>query len=155
DLVEPGGPKTALVEIDVSMKPLRRKYEHASSALSRFLHRREYERMCRYEPELCRKFDVVFAVSEEDRELLKETGAADHPALFRYGADAEFFDFPPKPPEPFAPPAASIVFVGSFMHPPNVDAARWFVESIFPRIRDRVPAATLHIVGGQHQPVQD
>jgi len=155
DLVEPGGPKTALVEIDVSMKPLRRKYEQAASALSRSLHRREYQRMCRYDAELCRKFDMVFAVSEEDRQLLKETGAADHPALFRYGVDDEFFDIPPKRPEAVAALAASIVFVGSFMHPPNVDAARWLVESIFPRIRDRVAAATLHIVGGQHQPVQD
>jgi len=155
DVVGPGGPKTALLEIDVSMKPLRRKYEQATSGLSRLLHGREWRRMCRYEPELCRRFDMVVAVSEDDRQLLKETGAVDEPALFRYGVDDEFFDIPLKGRDaPSAGSGASIVFVGSFMHPPNIDAARWFVESIFPGIRARVPHATVHIVGGQQQPVE-
>lgn len=40
-----------------------------------------------------------------------------------------------------------IVFVGSFDHPPNVDAARWLVDEIFPAVRARVADARLTIIG--------
>lgn len=46
-----------------------------------------------------------------------------------------------------APASADIVFVGGFAHPPNEDAAIWFVTEILPLIRAAVPAARLSIVG--------
>ena len=42
-----------------------------------------------------------------------------------------------------------VLFVGGFGHPPNVDAARWLAESIFPRVRERVDEATLELVGNE------
>jgi len=41
-----------------------------------------------------------------------------------------------------------ILFVGNFMHPPNVDAARRLVEEILPDVETRVPEVILEIVGG-------
>lgn len=41
----------------------------------------------------------------------------------------------------------SLMFVAGFGHPPNVDAAKWLVEEIFPLVQVRVPAATLALVG--------
>ncbi len=40
-----------------------------------------------------------------------------------------------------------IVFVAGFGHPPNEDAAVWFVNEIFPLIRAEVPASRLSITG--------
>lgn len=40
-----------------------------------------------------------------------------------------------------------IVFVGGFGHPPNADAAIWFVQNVLPAILARVPTARLAIVG--------
>jgi polysaccharide biosynthesis protein PslH len=40
-----------------------------------------------------------------------------------------------------------IVFVGNFKHRPNVDAARWLVEAILPRVRERIPEAAATLVG--------
>lgn len=40
-----------------------------------------------------------------------------------------------------------LLFVGGFNHPPNVDAARWFVEDILPRVRATVPGCHFHLVG--------
>ncbi len=40
-----------------------------------------------------------------------------------------------------------IVFVGGYLHPPNVDAARWAVREIMPLVWDRLPGATLHLLG--------
>ena len=40
-----------------------------------------------------------------------------------------------------------LLFVAGFAHPPNVDAARWLVDSIMPRVWERRPEARLSLVG--------
>ena len=40
-----------------------------------------------------------------------------------------------------------IFFVGGYKHPPNVDAACWFVNSIWPLIRKQLPSVCFHLVG--------
>ena len=42
-----------------------------------------------------------------------------------------------------------LFFVGGYQHPPNIDAAQWFVGSIWPLIRDRLPDATFHLIGSK------
>lgn len=44
--------------------------------------------------------------------------------------------------EPFG-----LLFVGNFIHPPNIDAARRLASDIFPRVRSVCPEATLQLVG--------
>lgn len=39
------------------------------------------------------------------------------------------------------------ILIGSFMHAPNVDAARWCKQAIWPLIRKALPAAELHCYG--------
>jgi GT2 family glycosyltransferase len=46
-----------------------------------------------------------------------------------------------------APAGLEIVFVAGFGHPPNEDAACWFVSEILPLIRAEVPGAFLSIIG--------
>lgn len=41
----------------------------------------------------------------------------------------------------------AVGFIGSFQHPPNIDAAHWLLETIWPRIRQRAPTACLRIAG--------
>ena len=41
-----------------------------------------------------------------------------------------------------------LVFVGGFRHPPNVDAALWLGQEIFPRIAAALPGIRLYLVGG-------
>ncbi len=40
-----------------------------------------------------------------------------------------------------------IVFVAGFGHPPNTDAALWFVQSIFPRVQEVLPNVRLFLIG--------
>jgi glycosyltransferase involved in cell wall biosynthesis len=42
---------------------------------------------------------------------------------------------------------AGLLFVGGFRHTPNLDAVRWLVTEILPRVRARRPDAELHVVG--------
>ncbi len=40
-----------------------------------------------------------------------------------------------------------LMFVGGFRHPPNIDAVRWFVDSVWPLIHAREPALKFHCIG--------
>lgn len=42
-----------------------------------------------------------------------------------------------------------IFFVGGYQHPPNVDAARWFVNSIWPLVREKLPELCFHLIGSK------
>ncbi|QDH70817.1 glycosyltransferase [Marilutibacter alkalisoli] len=41
-----------------------------------------------------------------------------------------------------------LMFVGGFRHPPNVDAVRWFVGEVWPRMRTALPDMRFHCIGG-------
>ena len=42
-----------------------------------------------------------------------------------------------------------LFFVGGYQHPPNVDAAQWFVREIWPLVRAELPDATFHLIGSK------
>jgi glycosyltransferase involved in cell wall biosynthesis len=50
------------------------------------------------------------------------------------------------------PEPGRVLFLGSFVHPPNVDAATRLARRIFPAVRSAVPGATLEIVGDAPPP---
>jgi FkbM family methyltransferase len=41
----------------------------------------------------------------------------------------------------------AVIFVGNFYHDPNVDAAKWFVENCWQRIKDSIPTAYFVVIG--------
>jgi glycosyltransferase involved in cell wall biosynthesis len=42
-----------------------------------------------------------------------------------------------------------IYFVGGYQHPPNVDAACWFVNEIWPLIHQQLPSMRFHLIGSK------
>ena len=42
-----------------------------------------------------------------------------------------------------------IFFIGGYQHPPNVDAAKWFVRDIWPRIHAELPDLGFHLIGSK------
>lgn len=48
-------------------------------------------------------------------------------------------------------PAARLLFVAGFAHPPNTDAALWFVEQVWPLVQQGCPGVHLWLVGS-HPP---
>ena len=42
-----------------------------------------------------------------------------------------------------------IFFVGGYQHPPNIDAAEWFVNSIWPLIHKELPDVEFHLIGSK------
>ncbi len=49
----------------------------------------------------------------------------------------------------------AMVMIGRFAYPPNADGARFFVREILPRIRQRLPDATVRLVGRDEGLLED
>jgi glycosyltransferase involved in cell wall biosynthesis len=123
----------------------RRHVEHASNPVSRALLTRQWRRMIRFEGSALRRFDLVLAVSEADRQTFERLypGALRAPIhVVKTGVDTGYFT-------PGGQPArrAHLVFTGSMDWLPNEDGMLYFVREILPRIRQTEPDATLSIVG--------
>jgi|GEM_PF-457568 len=42
-----------------------------------------------------------------------------------------------------------IYFIGGYQHPPNIDAACWFVNDIWPLIHEHIPEMRFHLIGSK------
>ncbi len=136
--------RTFLHEHDVSYRPAYRRYRRSKNILLKIFRWMEWCRWASYEPAIARRFDRVLAVTEQDRMLLDWLTDAEN-ARYLPRAMEPVADLPRyESREPF-----SLLFVGSFSHYPNVDAARWLCGEIFPRVRARYPDAKLYVVGPQ------
>ncbi|MGE5926799.1 MAG: glycosyltransferase [Gemmatimonadota bacterium] len=135
--------RTVLFQHNVEAMIWRRHAEVARGALARRYFREQWRRMDAFERAECRRFDHVIAVSAEDRDVFRSAygvaGATDVPT----GVDVDFF----RPSGTVAREPLDMVFTGSMDWLPNEDGILWFTDEILPRIRARVPGATLTVVG--------
>lgn len=81
-------------------------------------------------------FDAVFVTSPDDADALG--GRA---LLAPNGVDCDMFRPSPLPRQP------RLIMTGSLGWEPNIVGAIWFARHVFPLVRDRLPDATLQIVG--------
>ena len=103
-------------------------------------------RMQRREPQLCRLFDGVVTISEEDAGCHRQSYGLDNVlGCVPAGADVDVKGIPesvlnlPNPP--------CIAFLGSMDWLPNQDAVAWFVHDILPKVRQGLPGARLCVIG--------
>ncbi len=119
------------------------------------LYRREGRTLLHWERMAARRADASLFVSEVEadmfRRLAPESAAKVH--AIRNGVDAEFFSPDPTFHSPFVAGARPLVFTGMMDYWANVDGAKWFVEHIFPAIRQSDSRAEFWIVGASPTPV--
>jgi glycosyltransferase involved in cell wall biosynthesis len=109
----------------------------------RLLLEREWRRLRRYEGRVCRAFEAVTVVSEEDRQALEEAmGAPRAMPVIPIAIDAVA-----QAPVPREPGARGVLSMATMMWPPNVDGVLWFADAIWPRIRQEVADARFYVVG--------
>ncbi len=88
-----------------------------------------------------RQADLSLYPSEEEADIAYALAPdCRFSSVIPYGFDQ--FRAPPD-----APSCHEILFVAGFGHPPNEDAACWFVAEVLPLVRQKVPSAHLSIVG--------
>lgn len=97
----------------------------------------------RYLAHLLQYFRVCTVVSEKERQILRQTvpdginievipNCVD---LANYNGISE------------SPKAETLIFTGSLTYQPNYDAMCWFLQEVFPRVRQEYPGAQLWITG--------
>jgi glycosyltransferase involved in cell wall biosynthesis len=113
----------------------------AASHRDRVLRRLDIRAWRRFERDLLGRVDATVAFTARDVEALEALAPQTDVVRIPFGTD--FFERVEAP----TAGGESVLFVGNFVHPPNVDAADRLIRSIFPRVRERVPEASLSIVG--------
>lgn len=107
-------------------------------------HRLDAVSAVRQERRILRLADAAVTFSERDRVRIGRGARWTRAELVTIPLGAEVPEAPLDP-RGTAPP--TLLFVGNFIHPPNLDAALRLATVIFPRVRDEVPDAVLEIVG--------
>lgn len=99
-------------------------------------------RLKRFEAAAVERATRAIAVSDVDAGILRRLAPGAEVRTVPNGVDLGFFAPAEEPDD-----ADELVFVGAMTHYPNVDSVKYFVESIWPRIRAARPAARLTIIG--------
>jgi glycosyltransferase involved in cell wall biosynthesis len=120
----------------------------AASGPRRLVRRLEASAWRRYERATRPRFDAIVVFAERDLDAVRPTAGGAIVTRVPLAVDV-----PERPLDPVGSEPPTIVFVGSFGHPPNVDAALWLAGTIFPRVAALVPEARLELVG--HAPGEE
>ena len=108
---------------------------------ARLLQRADLLAWRRFDRRAYRRASTVVVFTERDRGAVAKAAPGASVHVIPLGLDVA-----PAAVDP-AGDDGSIVFVGSFVHPPNVDAALQLVREILPLVRRRHPAVTAYVVG--------
>ena len=115
---------------------------HCAAKIGKFY---EWLTQFNYEVRMCRQFQRIVCMTEQDRSLLSSFVP---PARLRWipiGVDSDYFR--PQIPQPVASPIPRLLFVGNYRHPPNREAVLLFVQKILPRLQSRVANVEFCIAG--------
>lgn len=107
-----------------------------------------------FEPALCRRHDLILAISEGDRALLAPV-CGRRPLLLLPLAPAVPAESDVPPAIPFggstaltaSPPV--LLFVGAMDRAHNLAGVTWFLDCMWPRIHEAMPDVRFYIVGGR------
>jgi len=131
-------------------------YQAESSSLRRLPARLyslvQWRRLTRFERQVCQTVSHIIAVSETDADAFRQLVPGCPVSVVPNGIYVEPYiqgdstlDLGP----------CALVFTGSMNYRPNVDAALWFVNQIFEKVRLHIPEARFFIVGSQPHPRLD
>lgn len=114
----------------------------------KYLLMRDWRLLKRYEGQMCRDFDAVTAVSAEDKQALIDAGARPDIVVIPIAIDTDKQAFIKR-----TPISPHIVHVGTMYWPANIDGIRWFLDQIYPRVKEQVPDVRCTLIGAR--PPQD
>jgi glycosyltransferase involved in cell wall biosynthesis len=96
-----------------------------------------------WEEHLWKHVTKLATVSEEDRDFIRKTEPNIKVEVIANGVDIRYFDKITK----MVNKTPTVIFIGQFKWLPNLDAAIFLAEDIWPKIIKQIPEAKLLIVG--------
>ena len=118
-----------------------------TSMLKRKVLERETRMLKMYEAEVCKQYDHVVWVTDEDRRAVSALLEAQTQGLAPSTVIPICAD--PSATEPVQPASGRkrVTFLGGLHWPPNAQGVVWFANEVFPLVRQAVPNAVLTIIG--------
>ncbi len=138
----PDGTKVVLDEHNIEYEVFRRMCEGESSPARRAFNLREYSRFRQFEQNAWRRVDGCVVTSSREEPIVRGAAPGTPTAVVPNGVDIDHFT-----PSGSAVAPNSLVFNGILDYRPNLDAAHFLVDDIWPRVMARCPGARLTIVG--------
>jgi glycosyltransferase involved in cell wall biosynthesis/O-antigen/teichoic acid export membrane protein len=111
------------------------------SGRARLLQRLDLRAWRRFEHEVLSRVDAAVVFTARDVRALARLAGKTDVVRIPFGTDFAEREFAADVGDD------GVLFVGNFVHPPNVDAADRLVRAIFPLVRERHPGSSLRIVG--------
>lgn len=111
----------------------------------KYLFERDWRKLWNYEGQICRSFDAVTAVSEEDKMALGEAAGS----IYNISVTPIAVDTQEVRPIERNPGADHILHIGTMFWPPNVDGILWFAREVYPLIKEKRPGVTFDVVGAR------
>jgi len=115
------------------------------SVMGQFIHHNPLlppEGLKKYEFNMYRQADKVLTLTPQGKEELLRICPELDVATVPHGVDIDYFTF-----SPLEESEKSIVFVGNYLHYPNVDAVLYFAHEIWPQIKASLGDIKFYIVG--------
>ncbi len=109
--------------------------------------RREREKIARQEFAVWASVDAVYYPSESEVAYVRQWLQAHAPQVRAHEVPAYAYNLDAEETVGDLHDRAGLIFVAGFAHGPNVDAAVWFVEEVFPRLLAQRPELKLGLVG--------
>jgi polysaccharide biosynthesis protein PslH len=108
----------------------------------------EWRKLRAYEAAVCRQFDRVTVVSQDDRLALSSADSAGIPAtVIPIAVDTTALEFMPR-----TNAARHILSVATMFYPPNAEGIIWFAEHVFPRVQAALAGTHFSVVGSRPTP---
>jgi hypothetical protein len=123
----------------------KRLWETMGTGPKKWLLGRDWRLIKGYEGRMCREFDAVLSVSAKDKTALQEAvGAPVDITVIPIAVDTDEVQEVRR-----APDAGHILHIGTMFWPPNIDGIRWFIDEVYPLIREKRREVVFDVLGAR------
>lgn len=122
---------------------MERFYKNQKNILIKIFSYLQFQKLRRYEPKLCEKFDVCVMISPIDEQRIRSMNPKINATSVPAGIDERLLKYENEDPDPY-----SLVHIGHTDWYPNYDGLNWFLNKIYPMILARDSNYMLYIYGG-------
>jgi GT2 family glycosyltransferase/glycosyltransferase involved in cell wall biosynthesis len=136
------GAPTILVEHDLAYRSAFRTAMSQDGKLLKARKLFDAARLYRWELEMAKKVDLVLAVSDEEAEMLRRHGVHRVTGAVPSGVDVAEFEPPSCRDE-----TRDLLFMGYFLHTPNVDGLQFLARDIWPHLGGAESELSVTVVG--------
>jgi glycosyltransferase involved in cell wall biosynthesis len=117
-------------------------YRHHKLGPSKWKEAINLKGLKKYEFDMYRNADKVLTLTPQGKKELLAISPDLDIAIIPHGVDVDAFSFTPEAGE-----KNSLVFLGNYLHYPNVDAVLYFHETIWPSLKKALPQLKFYVVG--------